>query len=324
MPSRAKAFLFVAAPKNDMRHLLPPEPHNPNLPVRPQVTLSAIALAKYLHNNYPELNLIFEPQTAHEIHDSLPFPVYTSYSTSSLLPSKVDIAVTLGGDGTILHAASLFSLMTSVPQSSPLVWARWGSWASGSLTRKALTDATTAAAATTTTATTERATEARVSDGWDVVRGQSLGSQRASQMLLRHRLKVGLYDSSGESLNHELIPRVTTDAHQAPIPSLHDALTEPAGAVVQPTPESVHVVNELLIHRGPDPHLVIMDIFLNGHFLTEAVADGIIVSTPTGSTAYSLSAGGSIVHPLVKSMSITPICPRSLSFRPLILPSTPR
>lgn len=323
----------------------------------PQVTLSAIALAKYLHNNYPELNLIFEPQTAHEIHDSLPFPVYTSYSTSSLLPSKVDIAVTLGGDGTILHAASLFSLMTSVP---PILAFSMGTlgflgewkfdeykrawrevYMSGSgvsvedlvaphtriaAAGKALTDATTAAAAvattttTTTTVTTETATEARVSDGWDVVRGQSLGSQRASQMLLRHRLKVGLYDSAGESLNHELIPRVTTDAHQAPIPSLHDALAEPAGAVVQPTPESVHVVNELLIHRGPDPHLVIMDIFLNGHFLTEAVADGIIVSTPTGSTAYSLSAGGSIVHPLVKSMSITPICPRSLSFRPLILP----
>jgi len=69
------------------------------------------------------------------------------------------------------------------------------------------------------------------------------------------------------------------------------------------------------------PHLVELDVFIAGKFLTSAVADGMIVSTPTGSTAYSLSSGGSIVHPLVPSVLITPICPRSLSFRPLVLPA---
>jgi NADH kinase len=93
-----------------------------------------------------------------------------------------------------------------------------------------------------------------------------------------------------------------------------------ATTAVRPNPPSIHATNELLIHRGPHPHLAIIDIYLNNHFLTEAVADGILVSTPTGSTAYSLSSGGSIIHPLVKSLLITPICPRSLSFRPLVLP----
>lgn len=80
-------------------------------------------------------------------------------------------------------------------------------------------------------------------------------------------------------------------------------------------------MNEVIIHRGVNPHLAIVEVFVGGRFLTEAVADGMIISTPTGSTAYSLSSGGSIVHPLVSSLLLTPICPRSLSFRPLVLPA---
>ena len=54
--------------------------------------------------------------------------------------------------------------------------------------------------------------------------------------------------------------------------------------------------------------------------LTEVDADGLIVSSTTGSTGYSLSAGGPLVHPLVKAFILTPICPHSISFRPIILP----
>ncbi|ORX69043.1 ATP-NAD kinase, partial [Linderina pennispora] len=68
------------------------------------------------------------------------------------------------------------------------------------------------------------------------------------------------------------------------------------------------------IHRGTYPHLTTIACYINNQLLTTSVGDGIIVGTPTGSTAYSLSAGGPIVHPLVSSMILTPVCPRSLSF----------
>jgi len=86
--------------------------------------------------------------------------------------------------------------------------------------------------------------------------------------------------------------------------------------------ECWQVMNEVSLHRGPSPHLNTIDVFVDGQHLTEAVCDGLIVSTPTGSTAYSLSAGGPIVHPSLSAIVLTPICPRSLSFRPLVFPSS--
>ena len=81
-------------------------------------------------------------------------------------------------------------------------------------------------------------------------------------------------------------------------------------------------MNEVALHRGRSPHLNTIDAFVDGQHLTESVSDGLIVSTPTGSTAYSLSAGGPIVHPSLSAIVLTPICPRSLSFRPLVFPAT--
>lgn len=68
--------------------------------------------------------------------------------------------------------------------------------------------------------------------------------------------------------------------------------------------------------------MVDLDCFLFDQKLTKIFADGIIIATPTGSTAYSVSAGGSMVHPAVPGMLLTPICPHSLSFRPMILPDS--
>lgn len=136
--------------------------------------------------------------------------------------------------------------------------------------------------------------------GWSSVRGKSMGSNRGARVLMRNRLRVGLFSPDGEAI----------------IPPSHSAVST---GVSDPR---VYALNEVLIHRGKEPHLAVLDVFVGGRFLTEAVADGMIISTPTGSTAYSLSSGGSIVHPLVPSLLLTPVCARSLSFRPLVLPSS--
>ncbi|KAI8051951.1 ATP-NAD kinase-like domain-containing protein [Syncephalis plumigaleata] len=88
--------------------------------------------------------------------------------------------------------------------------------------------------------------------------------------------------------------------------------------------DRIQVMNEVNLHRGRYPHLSAVSCYVDGEFLTDAVADGLIIATPTGSTAYSLSAGGPIVHPSVPSLLITPVCPLSLSFRPVLLPADAR
>ncbi|CUM65010.1 uncharacterized protein PRCAT00002629001 [Priceomyces carsonii] len=80
------------------------------------------------------------------------------------------------------------------------------------------------------------------------------------------------------------------------------------------------VLNELVVDRGPSPYLTQLELYGDGSLLTVAQADGLIIATPTGSTAYSLSAGGALVHPAVGAISVTPICPHTLSFRPILLP----
>jgi NAD+ kinase len=82
---------------------------------------------------------------------------------------------------------------------------------------------------------------------------------------------------------------------------------------------SSKAVNDVFITAGPPFRVIEMQIAVDGERLPSCVGDGLIVSTPTGSTAYNLSAGGPILAGSMEAMVITPICPHSLSFRPIVI-----
>lgn len=285
----------------------------------PEVTEAVVKFAKHMHTDYPEVNVIFEPRIASALRDRFDFPIHASDDGTSTA-DKVDVIATFGGDGTVLRAASLFKLHGAVP---PIVSFSMGTlgflgewdfseykkvwrevYMSGS-------DVAAREAAVPRSSHDKLQVLDKASDAWGRTHGRSMGKQRAAKVLLRNRIKADVFDAQGNNVNDRLSHRLTAEAK---------SLVKPKATGPGPVSPSLRAINEIAVHRGSHPHLAIIDIYQNGHFLTETTADGILVSTPTGSTAYSLSAGGPIVHPSVQSMLITPISPCSLSFRSLVLP----
>lgn len=84
------------------------------------------------------------------------------------------------------------------------------------------------------------------------------------------------------------------------------------------TEPSKHAVNDVVFHRGSNSNMLDLKVSINGVYFNTFQADGLIISTPTGSTAYTLAAGGPLVHPSFPSIIMTPICGHTLSSRPFV------
>ena len=266
-----------------------------------------LVCSSHIKSTYPSVNIILEPAVASSLGGTLGYDVYSATLTPQHdhpYQDKVDLIVTFGGDGTILHASSLFATSENVPpvlSFSMGTLGFLGEWKFAEY-KRAFREVYMSGAQLERKdnlgSVMSLGDSPEGPTGWSSVRGKSLGNSHEARVLIRNRLKVGLFNPSGQRLNGNGDIRLGTG--------------------------DIHAMNEVIIHRGKDPHLAVVDVFVGGRFLTEAVADGMIISTPTGSTAYNLSSGGCIVHPLVSSILLTPICARSLSFRPLVLPaSTP-
>lgn len=205
-----------------------------------------------------KLNIFVEPRVRAELlTESSYYSFVQTWQDDKeilLLHTKVDLVVTLGGDGTVLWAASMFK--GPVPPIVPFSLGSLGFM---------------------TPFHSEQYKECLKS----IIRGPI-------SITLRHRLQCHVIR---ESAKNEY---------------------ETEGPIL--------VLNEVTIDRGISSFLTNLECYCDNSFVTCVQGDGLILSTTSGSTAYSLAAGGSMVHPQVPGILFTPICPHSLSFRPLILP----
>lgn len=132
-------------------------------------------------------------------------------------------------------------------------------------------------------------------------------------LLLRNRLKCKLEKTS------DMFPKLN-DSSGYLLPCNEPSLDNEKDSK-ELFPTELLCLNEVVVGRGCSPFLSNLDLYVNDYLITTVQGDGLIISSPTGSTAYAMAAGASMCHPSVQSIIIAPICPHSLSFRPIVVPA---
>ncbi|KAH8705405.1 putative NAD kinase [Talaromyces proteolyticus] len=209
------------------------------------------------------------------------------YWTSKLpaeQPQTFDFAITLGGDGTVLYTSWLFQRI--VP---PVLSFSLGSL--GFLTKFDFSNYQD----TLTTA---------FRDGVAI----SLRLRFECTIMRSNPRRVSVVGTDGNVVKKDLV---------------EELVGEEVGDTLTHTPDNVfEILNDVVVDRGPNPTMSTIELFGDDEHFTTVQADGICISTPTGSTAYNLAAGGALSHPENPVILVTAICAHTLSFRPIILPDT--
>lgn len=249
------------------------------------------------------------------------------------LANKIDFIICMGGDGTLLHASSIFQ--NSVP---PIISFHLGSLGflmpfdfstfRSDIDRTMAGDVPLVLRSRLKGVIMKRPLDSQQPQPPSVSPRESGSAQplpspqqhsptgsRASGKLPR----TSALEDAVEEAEHTSEDSVLNGRHILSSSIDEGASSPTSDSSTSETP--ILVLNEIVIDRGLSAFISNVDLYLNGRLITRVQGDGLIISTPTGSTAYALAAGSSMVHPSVSSILITPICPHSLSFRPISVPA---
>eukprot|EP00986_Skeletonema_menzelii_P020029 scaffold29909_cov154-Skeletonema_menzelii.AAC.4 len=218
--------------------------------------------------------------------------------------SDADLIVTLGGDGTIMYASHVFS--GPVPPILPVAGGSMGFLTP--FAREEMLEATLIALGLKNAAADENGDDNK--DNPDNVNNLTI-SERAN-----NNMHVEASSFSGYN-DREPLAFGNNNKICISMRMRFDCRIFGSDGTLR---ARYAVLNEVVIDRGSSPYLASLECFCDDVHLTTVQADGIIFATPTGSTAYSMAAGGSVVHPAVPAIMVTPICPHVLSFRSMVFP----
>lgn len=249
---------------------------------------SSATIAAFIQREFPSIRLLIEKGARADLPQLEAYEADESEAGRRDLGDVVDFVIAVGGDGTILHTSSLFE--KEVP---PVL-----SFSMGTL---------------------GFLMPFRIDDYKDAIRLLMRGGFIFTP---RDRLTCRVERRlSAAALQARKDAAAKSDAAAKQVPGGAPVATAGGrAAAAEEGARTYQVMNEIALHRGAAVQIADVDIYINDAFLTNAKGDGLIVATATGSTAYSLSCGGSMVHPAIQAILVTPICPRSLSFRPALLP----
>ncbi|THG05276.1 hypothetical protein TEA_011230 [Camellia sinensis var. sinensis] len=323
-------------------------PYKGNEDLYPPLSIT-MKLGKWL-KDHKELNIVVEPRVRVELlTDSMNYNFVQTWKDDKevlLLHEKVDLVVTLGGDGTVLWSILIHGdrrPWIDPPRSSPLRASTSPDWRRTLLPSNHLIGLLNSSSSSSSPVVPFSAT--------------LLFSNPTAMASIPNPNPSPAYVEAIEEIMKtykSLLPRPTIEEaasmFKGPVPplvpfsldsehykeTLDSILRGPVSITLRhrlqchvireaakneyETEEPILVLNEVTIDRGISSFLTNLECYCDNSFVTCVQGDGLILSTTSGSTAYSLAAGGSMVHPQVPGILFTPICPHSLSFRPLILP----